>query len=83
MLKSKDDIVKNWLPRYTGMPLEEFGQYILLTNFQSYVTNFAELTGTKVYGMEKSMQCATSEMRQSEILHRIRGHVAAHCRHSW
>ena len=61
MLKSKDDIVKNWLPRYTGMPLEEFGQYILLTNFQSYVNNFAELTGAKVYGMEKSMQCATSD----------------------
>ena len=48
MLKTKDDIVKNWLPRYTGMPLEEFGQYILLTNFQSYVNNFAELTGSKV-----------------------------------
>ena len=60
MLKSKDDIVRNWLPRYTGMPLEEFGQYILLTNFQSYVHNFAELTGAEVRGMERSMQCATS-----------------------
>ena len=30
MLKTKNDIVRNWLPRYTGMPLEEFGQYILL-----------------------------------------------------
>ena len=60
MLKTKDDIVRNWLPRYTGMPLEEFGQYILLTNFQSYVHNFAELTGAEVRGMERSMQCATS-----------------------
>ena len=33
MLKTKSDIVQNWLPRYTGMQLEEFGQYILLTNF--------------------------------------------------
>ena len=61
ILKTKNDIVRNWLPRYTGMPLEEFGQYILLTNFQSYVNNFAELTGAKVYGAEKSMQCATSD----------------------
>ena len=61
MLKSKDDIVKNWLPRYTGMPLEEFGQYILLTNFQDYVRNFAELTGATVYGTQKAMQCATSD----------------------
>ena len=61
MLKSKDDIVRNWLPRYTGMPLEEFGQYILLTNFQNYVQNFSELTGAKIYGVEKSMQCATND----------------------
>ena len=61
MLKTKDDIVKNWLPRYTGMPLDEFGQYILLTNFQDYVNNFAKLTGAKIYGIEKSMQSATSD----------------------
>lgn len=61
MLKTKNDIVKNWLPRYTGMPLEEFGQYILLTNFQSYVNNFAELTGAKIYGVDKSMQCASND----------------------
>jgi len=61
MLKSKNDIVKNWLPRYTGMPLEEFGQYILLTNFQDYIQNFAELTGAPIRGMEKSMQCASSD----------------------
>ena len=61
MLKTKNDIVKNWLPRYTGMPLEEFGQYILLTNFQSYVNNFAELTGAKIHGVDKSMQCASND----------------------
>ncbi|ULT24148.1 hypothetical protein KUH03_34695 [Sphingobacterium sp. E70] len=24
-LKTKEEIVNNWLPRYTGRPLEEFG----------------------------------------------------------
>ena len=35
-------IAKNWLPRYTGMPLDLFGEYILLTNFKYYLTNFAD-----------------------------------------
>ena len=33
-MKTKEDIVKNWLTRYTGVELEDFGSYILLTNFQ-------------------------------------------------
>ncbi|RZK13462.1 MAG: AMP nucleosidase, partial [Pedobacter sp.] len=41
-LKSKDEIVKNWLPRYTGRPLDQFGDYILLTNFSKYVSMFSE-----------------------------------------
>ncbi len=60
-MKSKDEIVRNWLPRYTGMPLEKFGQYILLTNFQNYVQNFADVTGAEIYGKENSMQCASSD----------------------
>ena len=60
-MKSKDEIVRNWLPRYTGMPLEKFGQYILLTNFQNYVQNFADVTGAEIYGKESSMQCASSD----------------------
>ena len=28
-------IARNWLPRYTGMPLEQFGDFVLLTNFRS------------------------------------------------
>ena len=40
-MKTKSEIVANWLPRYTGMKLEDFGQYIILTNFKSYVQNFA------------------------------------------
>ncbi|NLB93066.1 MAG: AMP nucleosidase, partial [Bacteroidales bacterium] len=40
-MKTKKDIVENWLPRYTGMNLHEFGEYILLTNFGDYVEKFA------------------------------------------
>ena len=59
-MKSKEDIVKNWLPRYTGEKLENFGKYILLTNFSNYVHLFAEWHNVKVIGEDKPMQCATS-----------------------
>ena len=61
MLKTKSDIVRNWLPRYTGMQLEEFGQFILLTNFQDYILNFAELMGTDIKGEGHPMKCATKD----------------------
>ena len=44
-MKEKKDIVENWLPRYTGTPLAEFGEYVLLTNFDNYVEWFATLHG--------------------------------------
>ncbi|WP_400191393.1 AMP nucleosidase [Hymenobacter sp. B81] len=59
-MKDKSDIVKNWLPRYTGVPLEEFGQYILLTNFINYVGMFAEQFGVEIRGIDKPMQTATA-----------------------
>lgn len=59
-MKTKEDIVKNWLPRYTGQPLESFGKYILLTNFSNYVRMFAEWHNTTVEGTDKPMQCATA-----------------------
>lgn len=59
-MKTKSDIVNNWLPRYTGVDLEQFGSYILLTNFQHYVNLFAEMTGVEVQGNDKSMSSATS-----------------------
>ena len=58
-MKTKEEIVTNWLPRYTGTPLEDFGQYILLTNFANYVTIFAEQYGVEVIGQDKAMQTAT------------------------
>lgn len=58
---SKEQIVKNWLPRYTGMPLEEFGEYILLTNFSTYVKKFADRFGCPATGSDKPMQACTNK----------------------
>ena len=60
-MKSKEEIVKNWLPRYTGEKLENFGKYILLTNFSNYVRLFSELNGVEIIGIDKPMQCATRD----------------------
>lgn len=57
---TKKEIVRNWLPRYTGMPLEEFGQYILITNFSNYVARFAEMFDVKIYGQDRVMQAASN-----------------------
>ena len=59
-MKTKDEIVLNWLPRYTGTPLESFGQYILLTNFKNYVDMFAEKFGVEIKGNDRPMQTATA-----------------------
>lgn len=56
----KHRIVKDWLPRYTGMPLSEFGKYILLVNFSTYVKMFAEKYSAKVHGEDRPMQAATA-----------------------
>ena len=60
-MKSKKEIVKDWLPRYTGRPLNEFGEYVLLTNFIHYVHLFAEKFDVDVVGKDKPMQSATAE----------------------
>ncbi|SFC36806.1 AMP nucleosidase [Flexibacter flexilis DSM 6793] len=60
-MKTKDEIVENWLPRYTGMALDEFGEYILLTNFGNYVELFAEKFGVSITGKDKAMQAATAQ----------------------
>lgn len=60
-MKTKKEIVDNWLPRYTGVPLDQFGHYILLTNFGNYVKMFAEKFNVPVQGMDRPMQSATAE----------------------
>lgn len=60
LMKTKKEIVDNWLPRYTGEKLENFGSYILICNFQNYVDQFAQDNSVEVIGKGKPMTCATS-----------------------
>jgi AMP nucleosidase len=59
-METKGEIVENWLPRYTGTPLQGFGRYILLTNFINYVELFAQKFGVEVKGRGNAMQTATA-----------------------
>jgi len=59
-MKTKQDIVENWLPRYTGTSLEEYGEYILLTNFSLYVELFAAWNNVEIKGKDRSMPSATA-----------------------
>jgi AMP nucleosidase len=59
-MKTKKEIVDNWLPRYTGETLENFGSYIILCNFLNYVTKFADENQVEIKGIGKPMQCATA-----------------------
>jgi AMP nucleosidase len=59
-MKTKLEIAKNWLPRYTGTPIDEFGDYILLTNFHNYVQMFAKKYRCNIKGIGRPMQTATN-----------------------
>ena len=58
---TKQDLVENWLPRYTGLALGDFGRHILLTNFNNYVDLFAEINGVPVEGADRPMPNATAD----------------------
>lgn len=60
-MKTKAEIVRNWLPRYTGLKRKDFGKYILLCNFQHYLEVFSEIHHVKIVGTDKPMPCATAE----------------------
>lgn len=60
-MKTKEEIVQNWLPRYTNRPLEDFGEYILLTNFNNYVDIFCERYGIALPDHKSNMRTATAE----------------------
>lgn len=59
-MKTKRQIAKNWLPRYTGTGLDEFGDYILLTNFTNYILDFSEKFKCDIKGIGRPMQTATN-----------------------
>ena len=61
-LKSKKEIVDNWLPRYTGRPLDKFTDFILLTNFSKYLQLFSEWhDDAPIMGLDKPMQSVSAE----------------------
>ena len=59
-MKTREEIVSNWLQRYTGLPLEDFGEHILLTNFNHYVDLFCELSGVPIEETTSSMRAVTA-----------------------
>ena len=59
-MKTKKEIVKDWITRYTGVEIVNFGEYILLTNFQKYVDEFASLNNVEVNGLDKNMPSSTN-----------------------
>jgi AMP nucleosidase len=59
-MRTKPEIVANWLPRYTGTPLKEFGKHILLVNFNNYVRQFARWHRVPVRGLDRPMPNATA-----------------------
>jgi AMP nucleosidase len=60
-LKTKEAIVANWLPRYTGRPLDDFTGYIILTNFSKYLQMFSEWNdNAPIMGLDKPMQSVTA-----------------------
>ena len=59
-MRTKQEIVANWLPRYTGTTVEEMGNYILLTNFKHYLHRFSEKLKAPIKGENHPMQTCTA-----------------------
>ncbi len=60
-MKTKEEIVANWLPRYTHRRLDEFGEYILLTNFDKYLEIFSHLYGAPIVGQDSNMPSVSTD----------------------
>ena len=67
-MKTKLEICQNWLPRYTGAKIEDLADYVLLTNFQSYVDAFAKLMNVPVVGADRTMPNATCKEANITII---------------
>ncbi len=59
-MKTKKQIVRDWLPRYTGTALEDFGEYIILVNFSHYLDVFAKQNNAQIMGRDRSMPSVTA-----------------------
>lgn len=60
-MKTKKEIVDNWLPRYTGKPIDEFGKYIIIVNFSKYLELFSKWNNVKIVGKDRTMSNATAQ----------------------
>ncbi|HKK62267.1 MAG TPA: AMP nucleosidase [Bacteroidales bacterium] len=60
-MKTKKEIITNWLPRYTGSEIDSFGDYILLTNFNNYMDIFCEKMNAEVVDPTAVMPCANAD----------------------
>ena len=60
-MTSKQEICGNWLQRYTKLELSEFGELILLTNFNNYVDMFCEQMNVEPVGFDANMRAATAD----------------------
>ncbi len=60
-METKEQIVHDWLPRYTGRALEDFAPYILLTNFDQYVQTFADWHNVPLVGEDRPMLNASTK----------------------
>ena len=60
-MTSKQEICGNWLRRYTKLELSEFGDLILLTNFNNYVDMFCEQMNVEPVGFDANMRAATAD----------------------
>ena len=60
-MKTKQEIVQNWLPRYTKRNVKEFTKHILLTNFSKYVEIFANHFNVPILGEDSNMPSASAD----------------------
>ncbi len=60
-MRTKQEIVQDWLPRYTGLMPNQIGQYILLVNFSYYVELFARWHKVPIAGTNRNMINATAD----------------------
>ncbi len=60
-MKTKAEITANWLPRYTGVAVDEMSDYILLTNFNEYLHRFVAMTGGHIVDANRSMPSAQGQ----------------------
>ena len=63
----KQDITFDWLKRYTGTNPNEFGDWILLTNFHNYVEKFSKRFESKINGIGGPMTSSINNQGLSII----------------